>query len=171
MKMTMIKCMMIMSTFTLMIKTPMSMGISLLIQTMMMILIMNKMMTSSWFIMITFLMMIGGLLIIFTYMSSIASNEKFKLNFKSLYLIMIMLMMFDEMMIEEQIIEKQELLEEKFEKISLMKMYSKTMTLTMMMILFLLLSMISIAKIVKLHEGPLRPKNYEQILTEKKPTN
>nr|YP_010723813.1 NADH dehydrogenase subunit 6 [Dryodurgades formosana]WDW30767.1 NADH dehydrogenase subunit 6 [Dryodurgades formosana] len=171
MKITMIKMMMIMSTLTLMIKTPMSMGISLLIQTMIMITVMNKMMTSSWFIMITFLMMIGGLLILFTYMSSIASNEKFKMNLKSMLTLMIMLSMFDEMMIENQIKETQELTEEKMEKLSMSKMYSKTMMMTMLMVLYLLITMIVIAKIVKHHEGPLRSKTYEQINTEKKSTN
>nr|WRQ18157.1 NADH dehydrogenase subunit 6 [Dryodurgades tortilis] len=165
MKMIMFKIMMMLSTLTLMIKTPMSMGMCLFMQTMTMIIIMNKMMTSSWFMMITFLMMIGGLLILFTYMSSIASNEKFKFNFKPIMLMMLMFVMFDEMMIEMQIKENQNLMSESTEKISMSKMYNKTMMMTLLMMLYLLLSMITISKIVKHYKGPLRSKNYEQITT------
>nr|WRQ18170.1 NADH dehydrogenase subunit 6 [Igerna sp.] len=161
MKTFMMKIMLITSTMTLIIKTPMSMGILLLTQTMLAIMLMNKLTTSSWFIMITFLMMIGGLLILFTYMSSIASNEKFKLNMKPFMLLMILITMSDELIIEHQIKENQEFMEQKMEKMSMSKMYSKTMMMTMMMVLYLLLSMIVIAKMVKHHEGPLRAKTYE----------
>nr|WRQ18144.1 NADH dehydrogenase subunit 6 [Anaceratagallia venosa] len=168
MKMTMLKMMILTSMVSIVMKTPMSMGMMLMMQTLLMIMMMNKMMTSSWFIMITFLMMIGGLLILFTYMSSIASNEKFKMNLKTYLLIMTLIPMMEELMMESQVLEKQNLSKEKTESLSMSKMYSKTMSMTMLMVIYLLLSMITIAKIVKHHEGPLRSKTYEQINTEKK---
>nr|UGK73331.1 NADH dehydrogenase subunit 6 [Signoretia aureola] len=164
MKIMLMKLMIMNSTLTIFLKTPMTMGITLLLQTMLMIMLMNKQMSNSWFMMITFLMMIGGLLIIFTYMSSITSNEKFKLTIiPILMLIVLMILILEEMNFENQINENQLLINMKYtENISMSKMYNKkSMLMTVMMINFLILTMISVSKIVKHHEGPLRSKNYE----------
>nr|UFK32158.1 NADH dehydrogenase subunit 6 [Michalowskiya breviprocessa] len=163
MKMMMMKFMIVISSVISMLKSPMSMGMMLLLQTMMMIMLMNLIMVSSWFTMITFLMMIGGLLILFTYMSSIASNEKFKLKINLTMIMIILLMLTDEMMINWQINENQELMELDSKDYSLTKLYNKkSMIMTIMLVMYLLLTMISVSKIVKHHEGPLRSfKKYE----------
>nr|YP_010610925.1 NADH dehydrogenase subunit 6 [Anatkina vespertinula]WAP91759.1 NADH dehydrogenase subunit 6 [Anatkina vespertinula] len=162
MKMMMIKIMMILSTVVPILSNPMTMGISLLIQTTLMTMLMNKMMFTSWFSMITFLMMVGGLLILFTYMSSIASNEKFKFNVNLTLLIIIMLMFIEELMNENQVNEIQSMMELKFESYSMIKLYNKmSLLITMLMVLYLLVTMIVVSKIVKHHEGPLRSKTYE----------
>nr|WRQ18235.1 NADH dehydrogenase subunit 6 [Multinervis guangxiensis] len=161
MKMLMIKIMMLISITTLFLKNPMSMGVMLLSQTFIMIMLINKMSSSSWFIMITFLMMIGGLLILFMYMSSLASNEKFKTNKKILLISFIQIFMTDEMLMENNSEIQMIQMDKKLEKLSMSKMYSKTMMTSIMMILYLLLTMISISKIVKHYEGPLRAKTYE----------
>nr|YP_010362173.1 NADH dehydrogenase subunit 6 [Trifida elongata]UNS15671.1 NADH dehydrogenase subunit 6 [Trifida elongata] len=163
MKMMLMKIMMINSSMTFLFMNPMSMGILLLIQTMLMILMINQMSYTSWFMMITFLMMISGLLILFTYMSSIASNEKFKLKINLTLALIIMLIMIDEMMIENQVHEKLQINHQKMIDLSLIKIYNKkSMMLTMMLVIYLLLTMISVSKIVKHHEGPLRAsKIYE----------
>nr|WRY72497.1 NADH dehydrogenase subunit 6 [Yangida basnetti] len=159
MKLTFMKMMIITSSSTLIMNNPMSMGLTLLVQTMMMILLMNKMLSSSWFVMITFMMMIGGLLIMFMYMSSIASNEKFKLNVNWTLMMVIMIIITDEMMLENQI---NELLDVSFKEfnLSLTKIYNiKSMTLTILLVMYLLLTMISVTKLVKHHKGPLRVMN------------
>nr|YP_010363535.1 NADH dehydrogenase subunit 6 [Atkinsoniella uniguttata]UNZ12636.1 NADH dehydrogenase subunit 6 [Atkinsoniella uniguttata] len=160
MKMMLIKFMMFMVTMTPFMMNPMSMGVILLIQTLLMTMLMNKLMLSSWFSMITFLMMIGGLLILFTYMSSIASNEKFKLKINLTLTLIIILMITEEMMNENQIIEIQSLTNFTEEYFSMIKLYNKkSMMLTIILVLYLLLTMIVVSKIVKHYEGPLRSKN------------
>nr|WRQ18274.1 NADH dehydrogenase subunit 6 [Onukigallia onukii] len=162
MKLMLLKTMMMISMMSLMMKNPMSMGISLLMQTIVMITLMNKISSSSWFPMITFLMMIGGLMILFMYMSSIASNEKFKMNLKTTMMIIIMMILTDEMMMNMQTSENQSMMMSKsLESLSMNKLYSKTFTISMIMVIFLLLTMISISKMVKHYEGPLRSKHYE----------
>nr|AWH61914.1 NADH dehydrogenase subunit 6 [Cicadella viridis] len=163
MKMTLIKLMIILPTTMTLLKTPMSMGFMLILQTMFTSLLLNKILQSSWFMMITFLMMIGGLLILFMYMCSIASNEKFKLNLNLTFVLIIIIMSTDEMLFENQNNEFQNMvMSNQLEKFSMIKLYNeKSMIITMLMVMYLLLTMISVSKIVKLHKGPLRKKTYE----------
>nr|YP_010610475.1 NADH dehydrogenase subunit 6 [Cyphonia clavata]WAP90802.1 NADH dehydrogenase subunit 6 [Cyphonia clavata] len=160
MKMMTLKMMMCLSLISTTLKTPMSMMSTLLMQTLLSILLMNKNSNSSWFPMITFMMMIGGIMIIFMYMSSINSNKKFKFNMKSMLVLMLMIFMMEEMMTENLTTEMQKLTGT-MEEYSLSKMYNKTMAMTTTMVLYLLLTMISINKIIKNFEGPLRSKTYE----------
>uniref|UniRef100_UPI0030036459 NADH dehydrogenase subunit 6 n=1 Tax=Limassolla fasciata TaxID=3019671 RepID=UPI0030036459 len=160
MKFFFIKIMIVISSIIPILNNPMSLGFMLISQTLMTIFYMNTITQSSWFIMITFLMMIGGLLILFTYMSSIASNEKFKIKLNMMFMLIIMLIIFDDMMMQQQI--KEELTLNKFtmSDLSLMKIYNdKSMLLTILMVLYLLLTMISVTKMVKHYKGPLRNIN------------
>nr|ATF28640.1 NADH dehydrogenase subunit 6 [Phlogotettix sp. EMHAU-15090801] len=159
MKATLLKIMMFISMSISMMKTPMSMGVLLMTYTMLTTFLMSKMLTSSWMSMIIFLMLIGGLLILFMYMSSIASNEKFTPNIMIMLMTMIIIFPIEEMMNEIQINEKQE----KFikeETMTLTKIYNeKSMLITLMMFIYLLLTMIAVTKIIKIYKGPLRSKN------------
>nr|QUO99371.1 NADH dehydrogenase subunit 6 [Atkinsoniella xanthonota]QZH44561.1 NADH dehydrogenase subunit 6 [Atkinsoniella xanthonota] len=162
MKMLMLKMMILLSTLIPFLFNPMSMGIILLLQTTLMTMIMNKMMFSSWFSMITFLMMMGGLLILFMYMSSIASNEKFKMKMNLTFMIFIFILISEEMMNENQVNEEQNMILSTLSYSSMTKLYNKkSMLITMALVLYLLLTMIVVTKIVKHHEGPLRSKSYE----------
>nr|YP_009994719.1 NADH dehydrogenase subunit 6 [Zyginella minuta]QNP08957.1 NADH dehydrogenase subunit 6 [Zyginella minuta] len=160
MKLMIIKIMIVLSSTISFLKNPMSMGLMLLMQTMMMIMLINKLMTTSWFTMMTFLMLIGGLLILFTYMSSIACNEKFKIKINLVLILLIMVMITDEMIIDSQINEKLNLIFTNNMDMSLSKIYnSKSMMITMLLVLYLLLTMVSVTKIVKHYKGPLRAFN------------
>nr|QWY23090.1 NADH dehydrogenase subunit 6 [Koreocerus koreanus] len=161
MKMNMMKIMMMMISTLPMMKTPMSMGIMLMMQTVLMTTLMNKTMTSSWLTMITFLMMIGGLLILFIYMSSLASNEKFKINMKMMAITITAMWMTEDLMQTMQINETQNLINIEYtEQLSLNKLYNKkSMSITLIMVMYLLLTMITVTKLVKHYEGPLRSKN------------
>nr|QWC53819.1 NADH dehydrogenase subunit 6 [Concaveplana rufolineata] len=160
MKFMILKAMIVYSSIIPFLYNPMSMGIMLLISTISMILLINKMMMSSWFSMITFLMMIGGLLIIFTYMSSIASNEKFKLNIKIIFMMIVIMTLSEDMLNSNQTEETENLLMlNDVETMSMMKLYNtKSMLLTMMLVIYLLLTMIIVSMIVKHNKGPLRSK-------------
>nr|YP_010736816.1 NADH dehydrogenase subunit 6 [Macropsis irenae]WEP24690.1 NADH dehydrogenase subunit 6 [Macropsis irenae] len=163
MKFILLKMMTIMSIILPSMKTPMSMGTVLLTQTIISTIIMNKMVLNSWFPMITFIMMIGGMMILFMYMSSIASNEKFKMNLNLTLMFIIMMFMTEELMMENQINETEMILNlNNQETMSMTKLYNnKSMFLTVFMVLILLLTMISVSKIVLFHKGPLRMKTYE----------
>nr|YP_010757397.1 NADH dehydrogenase subunit 6 [Aconurella diplachnis]WEU77740.1 NADH dehydrogenase subunit 6 [Aconurella diplachnis] len=159
MKFFMIKMLMTISTLIMFLKTPMSMGVFLLIQTTLTTLLISKMAFTSWMSMVMFLMFIGGLLILFMYMSSIASNEKFKPNLKLMIIFLIMMFPMEEMLME---IQTNELMSSniKMDMISMSKIYNKkTMMMTLFLFLYMLLSMISVTVIVKMFKGPLRAKN------------
>nr|WNK74779.1 NADH dehydrogenase subunit 6 [Thaia sp. 1 NZ-2023b] len=157
MKMTIMKLMMMTSLVTPFMKNPMSMGLILLTQTMLMIILINKMMYTSWFTMITFLMMIGGLLILFTYMSTMASNESFKIKFNLMLAMLMLCLVTDEMMMDNQIIEEESIKTSFDTNLSLIKIYnSKSMSMTILMVIYLLITMISVSYTVKHHKGPLR---------------
>nr|YP_010502885.1 NADH dehydrogenase subunit 6 [Exitianus nanus]UXD78662.1 NADH dehydrogenase subunit 6 [Exitianus nanus] len=148
------------NTMILFVKTPMTMGMLLMIQTMVSTLIISKSMDSSWIPMVMFLMFIGGLLILFMYMSSIASNEKFTPNIKMLTIMIIALVIpLEELMTE---VSNNNIMAESYltkESTSMTKIYNKkTMWITIMLFLYLFLTMIVVSKIIKIHKGPLRAK-------------
>nr|APX40106.1 NADH dehydrogenase subunit 6 [Lachnaia gallaeca] len=74
------------ATFCLM-KHPLTSGLILLIQTILIAMISGTMNLDFWFSYIVFLIMIGGMLVLFIYMTSIASNEKFKFSLPMITLI------------------------------------------------------------------------------------
>nr|YP_009917455.1 NADH dehydrogenase subunit 6 [Drabescus ineffectus]QLJ57903.1 NADH dehydrogenase subunit 6 [Drabescus ineffectus] len=159
MKMMLIKITIIIYSSIIVMKTPMSLGMMLLLQTFFSTILMSKMLSSSWLTFIMFLMMVGGLLILFMYMSSIASNEKFKVNM-SLYLILIILALpFEELTFNMIINEKQTIMNYP-EAIYMSKIFNKSgMIITFMMFCYLILTMISVIKIIKIYKGPLRSFN------------
>nr|WMV00463.1 NADH dehydrogenase subunit 6 [Rhodopsalta microdora] len=78
--------MVILSMNFIFMKHPLSMGLILLIQTMLSCLICSFYLSCHLFSYILFLIFIGGMLILFMYMSSIASNEKFLFSMKLMML-------------------------------------------------------------------------------------
>nr|ASM41883.1 NADH dehydrogenase subunit 6 [Scaphoideus varius] len=156
MKLLTIKLMISISSSIPMLKTPMSMGILLLIQTTLTTILISKLFSSSWMAMTIFLMLIGGLLILFMYMSSIASNEKFTPNIYMMLPFMFIIIPMEELLCETQMNEKLTMFVPN-ESITLMKIYNKkSMLITILMFLYLLLTMISVSSIIKIYKGPLR---------------
>nr|ATD51680.1 NADH dehydrogenase subunit 6 [Taharana fasciana] len=165
MKNIIIKSMIMLTSLTPFIFNPMQMGMILLMQTMLTTMLMNKMLPSSWFSLITFIMMIGGLLILFTYMSSVASNEKIMIKYNLTFITIIIMMPLDEMMMMKTNYMENSI--NMIENISLSKMFNnKTLYMSMYMIMYLLLTMIMVSKMIKTYKGPLRSK-YEQTNTKK----
>nr|WHM51937.1 NADH dehydrogenase subunit 6 [Anacanthotermes sp. A MLW-2022a] len=142
-------------------KHPLAMGMMLLIQTTIMCMISSMMDKSAWFSYILFLMFIGGMMVLFIYVTSLASNEMFSLSTKmtllSLTAMIIPMSMSTwtntnnkETMTQETILtnETSTLLE---------KLYNQpTGTMTILMASYLLLTLIVIAKITNISKGPLR---------------
>nr|YP_010491879.1 NADH dehydrogenase subunit 6 [Blenina donans]UWM92665.1 NADH dehydrogenase subunit 6 [Blenina donans] len=172
-----ISTMLIMISFLMLfLSNPLSMGLMILIQTLLVCLISGMMIKTYWFSYILFLTFLGGLLVLFIYVSSIASNEMFKtmFNMKIILLMMltIMLMMqfiymynitwmnlsfnsdmnkFNELM----------LFFNNENKINLNKLYNnQTFMIMMMLVIYLFITLIAVVKITNIFYGPLRSSSY-----------
>nr|YP_010688234.1 NADH dehydrogenase subunit 6 [Csiroleon tumidipalpus]WBR65428.1 NADH dehydrogenase subunit 6 [Csiroleon tumidipalpus] len=159
---------MIMSLNFIQIKHPLAMGLTLLIQTIIISLMCGLFTHSYWFAYILFLIMLGGMLVLFIYVTSLASNELFSFSMKSFFisvstffLLMAFVMITDSSLMITNNLEMIELspknnffTENEF---NLIKLYNNpTMNITIMMINYLLLTLIAVVKITNINYGPLR---------------
>nr|YP_004072438.1 NADH dehydrogenase subunit 6 [Grapholita molesta]ADR72178.1 NADH dehydrogenase subunit 6 [Grapholita molesta] len=164
--------MMMLSMFMFFLKHPLSMGLMILIQTLFTCMLTGMLINTYWFSYILFLTFLGGLLVLFIYVSSIASNELFKNNFFfskimliSISLIMIMSMFFT-MKLNWMNISFNDEMNNFFNsnlffnnenKISLSKLYNnQTFLMMMMMIIYLFIALVAVVKITNIFFGPLR---------------
>nr|YP_010692480.1 NADH dehydrogenase subunit 6 [Pareronia hippia]WBV74633.1 NADH dehydrogenase subunit 6 [Pareronia hippia] len=163
-----------MSLFMFFINHPLMMGLIILIQTMMMSLLIGMFMDTYWFSYILFLIFLGGLLVLFIYVSNVASNElmnfsMMKMNFILiiiLSLIITLIMNFKNFNMKNLFInnEMNNLLNYFIffneNKINLSKLYDKqTFLLIMMLIIYLFITLIAVIKITNIFFGPLRSFN------------
>nr|WMQ52332.1 NADH dehydrogenase subunit 6 [Ceutorhynchus albosuturalis] len=147
---------------------PLSLGCILLIQTILIALVSGHFCLNYWFSYILFLIMVGGMLVMFIYMTSIASNEKFKLpkmmmKFFIIFTILIILfiMTMDQWMshsliyVLNQIDKSQEIMM----NFSLNKLFNyPNFQLILFLMIYLLITLIAIVKIVGKPNGTLRQK-------------
>nr|ARH53737.1 NADH dehydrogenase subunit 6 [Blethisa multipunctata] len=162
-----------MTIIFLFLNHPLSMGLILLIQTILISLISGMFSYSYWFSYILFLVMLGGMLVLFIYMTSLASNEMFNFSVKLSTLIMclmcIMITMY--LMIDYMILNplfKNSNMLEFFNEIMFLKnenlttlnmIYNKPNNLiTLMLVNYLFLTLIAVVKITNINYGPLRQK-------------
>nr|URX53303.1 NADH dehydrogenase subunit 6 [Neotermes sp. 1 AB-2022a] len=160
---------MLMTTATMMsviftqMSHPLAMGLMLLMQTMMMCLISGLMHQSFWFQYILFMVFVGGMLVLFIYVTSLASNEMFSLSMKTTMTVMLMMPTMTlmtknwtttsntkdtttyNMMTENEITTMTS------------KLYNQPNgTMTILMALYLLMTLIVVVKITNVLKGPLR---------------
>nr|AOY39432.1 NADH dehydrogenase subunit 6 [Disteniidae sp. BMNH 899837] len=158
---------MIMSTIFMFLKHPLSLGTVLMLQTISVSLITGIMNFNFWFSYIVFLIMIGGMLILFLYMTSVASNEKFKLSMTMTTTIMIIV---PTMIISTMIMKFINLeFNTKFDIFShsqifysnnsLMKYFNfPSSMIYFIMIIYLLIALITVVFITNVKSGPIRQK-------------
>nr|YP_010953078.1 NADH dehydrogenase subunit 6 [Trichochrysea japana]WMQ75987.1 NADH dehydrogenase subunit 6 [Trichochrysea japana] len=154
------------STLIFMLNHPLSMGFNILIITIMISMITGMMNSTYWFSYILFLVMIGGMLILFMYMTSIASNEKFKFSYKIIITSISMIFMSTFFIWNNEKINfnyKTQEISQLFMKTNNMimnlKYFSNPMTtLLICSLIYLLITMIMIVKITKKEKGPIRQK-------------
>nr|YP_010133443.1 NADH dehydrogenase subunit 6 [Lethocerus indicus]AJG02895.1 NADH dehydrogenase subunit 6 [Lethocerus indicus] len=147
-------------------KHPLSMGGILMIQTMLVSLMTGMMINSFMFSYMLMLIMLGGMLVLFMYMSSVASNEKFKSSIKMTMIVittmtisMATMMMSDKMMTSMEM-PTQMMMMENDQTLTVIKLFNgQTMAITIMMILYLLVTMIVVSFIANIQEGPMRKKS------------
>nr|YP_010947251.1 NADH dehydrogenase subunit 6 [Mustilia falcipennis]WGO62260.1 NADH dehydrogenase subunit 6 [Mustilia falcipennis] len=165
--------MMMMSFFMYFINHPLTMGLLILIQTLFTCLLTGMMISSYWFSYILFLTFLGGLLVLFIYVSSIASNELFLMstNMKmigilSIIIILMTMIMFkynlNWMNLNNNKSEENNLLNlmmffNNDNKININKLYNNQMSMLMMMlIIYLFITLVAVVKITNIFYGPLR---------------
>nr|AIW64850.1 NADH dehydrogenase subunit 6 [Tribolium castaneum] len=155
---------MILSLIFIFLNHPLSVGLILLIQTILISLISGNLISSFWFSYILFLIMIGGMLILFMYMTSIASNEKFQP--KTIIISPLMLMIIFILFLQnktESLIYNNELIpfkENSIIQFSLIKYANfPVMIILISMILYLLITLIATVKITEFKQGPIRQMN------------
>nr|QOS48945.1 NADH dehydrogenase subunit 6 [Calliptamus barbarus] len=148
---------------------PMSMMLFIILQTFLVGLMTGTMMESFWLSYILFLTFLGGMLVLFIYITSIASNEMFQpksitmiFTFMMWMIIMFMLIIMDKPMFMDQFkntetmnidnsINYQEM------TMSLEKLYNNpTFIITMMMMIYLFLALLAVVKITNINQGPIR---------------
>nr|YP_009476275.1 NADH dehydrogenase subunit 6 [Psilogramma increta]AVM38370.1 NADH dehydrogenase subunit 6 [Psilogramma increta] len=175
MKMFISMSMIMLSIMMYFLNHPLSMGLMILIQTMLMCLMSGMMIKTYWFSYILFLTFLGGLLVLFIYVSSIASNELFILsnNMKMFIYIFILLLIMTQMIFFKNLNwmnlnnnSEMETLMNMFwfnneNKINMNKLYNnKSSMLMMLLIIYLFITLIAIVKITNIFYGPLRTHNY-----------
>nr|AVN68063.1 NADH dehydrogenase subunit 6 [Polyzosteria viridissima] len=149
---------------------PLAMGLMLLMQTVFMCLMSGLLSQSFWFSYILFLVFLGGMLILFIYVTSLASNEMFYLSMKLMVImliIMIILMLmltFIELNINinnmEMMLHENNYMKEYELNMSMEKLYNQpTNMITIMLASYLFLTLIAVAKITNISKGPLRQMN------------
>nr|AXS66316.1 NADH dehydrogenase subunit 6 [Cucujoidea sp. 10 KM-2017] len=144
---------------------PISLGFIILLYTISSCCFMGMFSFNFWFSYILIIIMIGGLLILFIYMTSLASNEKFNLNWKFLVIIPLIIMIswlmknfdyLDSLSLSFNMIENKNFF------LSMSKYYNlPNLKLLMLMIIYLLISMIAVIKISMNNKGPLRQNFYD----------
>nr|UYA97457.1 NADH dehydrogenase subunit 6 [Megacopta cribraria]UYA97483.1 NADH dehydrogenase subunit 6 [Megacopta cribraria] len=142
------------SVIMMFMKHPLSMGMILITQTLVIAITTGMMIKTFFFSYIVTIIMMSGALVLFIYMASVASNEKFNPSIKIAMMFM-MTIATTWMMKTSEIHHNMQSQEIKM----VVKMFNMTNAfMTMMMILYLLFTMIAASSIANIKEGPLRMK-------------
>nr|QEH58928.1 NADH dehydrogenase subunit 6 [Limnogonus poissoni] len=162
------------STSIMMTSHPLSMGFTLILQTVVVSMIMNLTMKYSWYSYILVLVMLGGMLVLFMYMASIASNEIMKFKMKFMMISISIFFLFWILNSTEIMAYNSEslIMSECGQNMPLTKLFNtKSSSMTIVMATYLLITMIYVIYITNTFEGPMRKKNYEKTYSEKPPIN
>nr|UJG45485.1 NADH dehydrogenase subunit 6 [Sylvicola punctatus] len=157
--------------FFMQMSHPLAMGFMLMIQTLLICLLTGLITKTFWFSYVLLLIFLGGMLVLFIYVTSLASNEMFSISFKMVMffgimvsLIMLMMIIMDNYFLSNFIMNNEMDSMTNFlsylpeNSINLNKMYNfPTNLITIILINYLFLTLIVIVKITNLFYGPLRP--------------
>nr|ADX01606.1 NADH dehydrogenase subunit 6 [Siphluriscus chinensis]UZN92483.1 NADH dehydrogenase subunit 6 [Siphluriscus sp. l JZ-2022] len=146
---------------------PLAMGIMLLMQTLLVCLTAGLTASSFWFSYILFLVFLGGMLVLFIYVTSLASNEMFSTPMKSTlsgFILMFIIFMISTLNDPVTWNSPHSNVNDPFQTPiiinSIMKIYnSSTSLITTLLVVYLLITLIAVVTITKINQGPLRPLN------------
>nr|AQP28284.1 NADH dehydrogenase subunit 6 [Sinocapritermes sp. 1 TB-2017] len=140
-------------------KHPLAMGMMLLLQTTMVCIISGTMYSTFWFSYILFMIMIGGMLVLFMYMTSLASNEMFSPSNKMLMMLMTLPVLSYMMptVINNKEMNMHETMMENEITTTTTVMYNQMMgMMTTLLVLYMLMTLIVVVNIINVSKGPLR---------------
>nr|YP_009317204.1 NADH dehydrogenase subunit 6 [Stathmopoda auriferella]AOX13386.1 NADH dehydrogenase subunit 6 [Stathmopoda auriferella] len=161
----------LLSLSMLFLNHPLSVGFLILIQTTIICIISGLFINTYWFSYILFLTFLGGLLVLFIYVSSIASNELFNFNLfsKKTFLMFLLLLLFFSLTLNfywKNFFFNSNDMKNLFDyffffnnenKLNLFKLYNNQNFLMMiMLIIYLFITLLAIVKITNIFYGPLR---------------
>nr|YP_010946788.1 NADH dehydrogenase subunit 6 [Pseudoglomeris planiuscula]WGO57545.1 NADH dehydrogenase subunit 6 [Pseudoglomeris planiuscula] len=164
MKIMLINMSMMLSFMFTQMSYPLALGLILLIQTVMISVITGLMSQSFWFSYALFLIFLGGMLILFIYMTTLVSNEVIMMSPKN---IMINILMYITFILMNFITLKMSNIESmNFMNFNnqlsmfLIKIYNQPSgIITIMMAIYLFITLIAVVKITSISKGPLRQLN------------
>nr|QUT09655.1 NADH dehydrogenase subunit 6 [Euprosopia sp. PH-2020] len=152
---------------------PLAMGLMLLIQTLMVCLMTGLLSKTFWFSYILFLIFMGGMLVLFIYVTSLASNEMFSMSMKTTLLSLMMFLVFmgytmltDYMSVASfhqnnemvSTLETNSYIMEN--SLNLNSLYNYPVNyMTIMLMIYLLITLIAVVKITNMHYGSIRSMN------------
>nr|QCQ20640.1 NADH dehydrogenase subunit 6 [Callinectes sapidus] len=144
---------------------PLSMGLTLLVQTVLISLAAGLSTCSYWFSYILFMIFLGGMLVLFIYVTSLASNESFSFSWSTFSSsILILLIIFPIPFLWDSLMTTfftqpplPSLTSNSSSMLITSWIYSTNlMNFTLYIILYLLLTLVVVVKITNLFKGPLR---------------
>nr|AVN67406.1 NADH dehydrogenase subunit 6 [Elliptorhina javanica] len=141
---------------------PLAMGLTLLIQTILIAMITGLMSHSFWFSYVLFLIFLGGMLVLFIYVTSLASNEMFTFSTPLIIMMMLMTPIALILLNKSIIMKSQESLAfqsvlNSLTNLPLIKLYNlPTSIITIVLASYLFLTLIAVVKITNIFMGPLR---------------
>nr|UAA82767.1 NADH dehydrogenase subunit 6 [Seira dowlingi] len=132
----------------------------ILLHTFMVCILTWSLIKSSWFSFILFIIFLGGLMVLFVYITSLASNEKFNMEIPSMQKIALLTMFFLMMIILIKPLSSLTVYHNLnfFKMISIM-ISNPDMFLILLVMTYLLVTLIVAVKISNKFEGPLRNMN------------
>nr|YP_009485757.1 NADH dehydrogenase subunit 6 [Reduvius gregoryi]AVZ00893.1 NADH dehydrogenase subunit 6 [Reduvius gregoryi] len=150
-----------------MLSHPLSMGLILIIQTILVALITGMMINMFWFSYILIITMLSSALVLFIYMASVASNENFYSAISSTTMIIpiMLLSLMTPLLVDQTETSKiwstsKKVMMINDQVMNLTKLFNMhNMFVTLLLINYLFFTMICISYIVNIFEGPLRAKN------------
>nr|BAJ24514.1 NADH dehydrogenase subunit 6 [Phraortes sp. Miyako Island] len=151
---------MAMNMMFLTMKHPLSMGITIMIQTTIITMYTGMIYKSFWYSYILFLMYIGGMMVLFMYMTSLVPNKLFLTSIKKMTILLIMTMITIMMMKKTSMMNNLDMNMTEIKLNMLKKMYSNPSNMTtILMSMYLLFTMITVFKITEMKKGPLQMMN------------
>lgn len=144
----------------LLIRHPLSLRLILLIQTTLIAIQSGIVRLRFWFSYIIFLIIVGGILVLFIYITRIASNEKFTIKFKLITISAVMIILsliFSNL--DFITLETLSIIWKSRERLQLVKYLNfPTNFIILTIIIYLLITLIAVANISNVKYGPLRQK-------------
>nr|YP_010163988.1 NADH dehydrogenase subunit 6 [Phloeosinus perlatus]QRK25839.1 NADH dehydrogenase subunit 6 [Phloeosinus perlatus] len=145
------------------LKHPLSLGYTLLLQTIMIASFLSNFFPNSWFSYILFLIMVSGMLVMYIYMTSIASNEKFKIPKKLTVLLLVISFLTMTILMLDKFwympMSSSYSMNSNMFYFSMSKFFNHpNMQLILMLMIYLLITLIAVVKINMKPMGSLRQK-------------